>query len=113
MKLTVLAFYWRMFPGKTIRLAISILSGICGVWFVGTLFGNVLQCAPISKFWDLTGTQPGVCHFTATMYYVVVAIPNMVIDLATVALPIYEIWSLQLVLWKRIGVCIIFLLGGM
>lgn len=113
MKVMVLAYYWRMFPGRNIRLAIWALTGVCGIWFIGTFFGNLLQCAPISKFWDLVGTQPGVCHFTASMYYVVVAIPNMIIDIVTVALPVYEIWNLKLALWKRIGVCVIFLLGGM
>lgn len=111
MKLTVLAYYWRMFPSRSIKLGIWILSAVCGVWFVCVLFGNLLECVPISHFWDLAG--PGYCRFSATMYYVVVAIPNMVIDLLTVLLPIWEIWHLKLSLWKRIGVCAIFFLGGM
>lgn len=113
MKVTVLAYYWRMFPSKTIRWSIWVLTGICGAWFLGVLLANLLQCMPISKFWDITGKQPGVCHFTATRYYVVVAIPNMIIDIATVVLPIGQVWSLKLNFWKRVGVCAVFILGGM
>lgn len=111
MKVTVLAYYWRMFPNRSIKLGIWILTATCGVWFICVLFGNLLECVPISRFWNLTGQ--GYCRFPTTMYYVVVAIPNMIIDLLTVLLPIWEIWHLKLSLWKRVGVCAIFFLGGM
>ena len=31
----------------------------------------------------------------------------------TVVLPVHEVWGLKLALWKRVGVCVIFLLGGL
>lgn len=111
MKLNVLAYYWRMFPNRRIKLGIWILTAVCGAWFVGVLVGNMVQCVPISHFWNLAGD--GYCRFPASMYYVVVAIPNMVIDLLTVLLPIWEIWHLKLSFWRRVGVCAIFVLGGM
>lgn len=111
MKLTVLAYYWRMFPSRSIRWGIQILTGVCVAWFVSILVANLVQCQPISRFWNLTGE--GFCRFPAAMYSVGVAIPNSVIDFLTVLLPIYEVWHLKLSMWKRIGVCAIFGIGGM
>lgn len=111
MKLTVLAYYWRMFPSRSIRWGIKILTGVCGVWFVCVVVGNLAECQPISRFWNLTGE--GFCRFPAATYYVVVAIPNSIIDIFTVLLPIYEVWRLKLSFWKRVGVCTIFGIGGM
>lgn len=111
MKLAVLAYYWRIFPGRSIRRGIWVITAACGVWFVAVLLGNVLQCVPISRFWNVTG--PGHCRWPISLYYVVTAIPNIIIDLATVVLPLYEVWHLKLSFWKRVGVCAIFTVGGL
>lgn len=111
MKLTVLAYYWRMFPRKGMRLGIKILSAMCILWFITMVITNLLECQPISRFWNITG--PGFCRFPAAMYYVGVAVPNTVIDIFTVLLPIYEVWHLKLSYWKRLGVCAVFGIGGM
>lgn len=111
MKMTVLAYYWRIFPGRNIRWGIRILSGGCIVWFICVLVGNAVQCEPISKFWDINGV--GFCRFPASLYAVIVAAPNSAIDILTVLLPIYEVWHLKLSLLKRIGVSAIFGIGGM
>lgn len=114
MKLSVLAYYWRMFPTRTMKKYIWLLTYTCGIWFVGVLIGNLVECQPISFFWNkLSSSGNGVCHFRVEVYLIIVAAPNIVIDTLTIILPVYEVWHLQLERWKRIAVSGIFVVGGM
>ncbi|KAI3397725.1 hypothetical protein diail_10378 [Diaporthe ilicicola] len=114
MKLSVLAYYWRMFPTKTMKKYIWVLTYTCGIWFVGVLIGNLVECQPISFFWTkLSAPGSGICHFRVEVYLIIVAAPNIVIDTLTVVLPVYEVWHLQLERWKRIAVSGVFVIGGM
>lgn len=114
MKLSVLSYYWRIFPTQTMKKYIWILTAVCAVWFVGVLIGNLVECQPISFFWNkLSAPGTGVCHFRVEVYLIIVAAPNIIIDTFTVILPVYEVWHLQLERWKRIAVSGIFVVGGM
>lgn len=114
MKLSVLAYYWRIFPTQTMRKYIWMLTAVCGIWFVGVLIGNLVECQPISFFWNkLSAPGTGICYFRVEVYLIIVAAPNIVIDVLTIVLPVYEIWHLQLERWKRIAVSGIFVVGGM
>ncbi|KAG8166670.1 hypothetical protein KVR01_002359 [Diaporthe batatas] len=114
MKLSVLAYYWRIFPTKHMKKYIRILTAVCAIWFVGVLIGNLVECRPISFFWNkLSAPGTGICHFRVEVYLIIVAAPNIVIDTLTIILPVYEIWHLQLERWKRIAVSGIFVVGGM
>lgn len=114
MKLSVLSYYWRIFPTRTMKKYIWILTVVCGIWFVGVLIGNLVECQPISFFWNkLSAPGTGICHFRVEVYLIIVAAPNIIIDTLTVILPVYEVWHLQLERWKRIAVSGIFVVGGM
>lgn len=114
MKLSVLAYYWRIFPTKTMKKYIWILTAVCAIWFVGVLIGNLVECQPISFFWNkLSAPGTGICHFRVEVYLIIVAAPNIIIDTLTIILPVYEVWQLQLERWKRIAVSGIFVVGGM
>lgn len=114
MKLSVLAYYWRIFPTKTMKKYIWVLTVVCAIWFVGVLIGNLVECQPISFFWNkLSSPGTGICHFRVEVYLIIVAAPNIVIDTLTIILPVYEVWQLQLERWKRIAVSGIFVVGGM
>lgn len=114
MKLSVLAYYWRIFPTKTMKKYIWILTVVCALWFIGVLIGNLVECQPISFFWNkLSAPGTGICHFRVEVYLIIVAAPNIVIDTLTIILPVYEVWHLHLERWKRIAVSAIFVIGGM
>ncbi|POS78102.1 hypothetical protein DHEL01_v203502 [Diaporthe helianthi] len=99
---------------KTMRKYIWMLTAVCGIWFVGVLIGNLVECQPISFFWNkLSAPGTGICYFRVEVYLIIVAAPNIVIDVLTIVLPVYEIWHLQLERWKRIAVSGIFVVGGM
>ncbi|KKY39304.1 putative integral membrane protein [Diaporthe ampelina] len=65
------------------------------------------QCQPLSKLWDLTGTQPGFCINTTAFFYCV----NIITDFWILALPIKTLNSTTRPLQEKIALAIIFGVG--
>ncbi|KAF4451408.1 hypothetical protein F53441_5609 [Fusarium austroafricanum] len=60
-------------------------------------------------YWDKT--IPSKC-IDSNKFYVEITIPNIVFDIATVILPVREVWRLQMGRDKKWAITTIFLLGG-
>ncbi|KAF6842235.1 integral membrane protein [Colletotrichum musicola] len=71
--------------------------------------GVVFTCTPVARFWDQT--IPGTC-IKSSKFYIGITVPNIVFDLLTVALPIHEVWRLQMGRDKKLAITGVFLLGG-
>lgn len=100
MKLCILLFYLRIFPGITIRRLIwgtVILNTVCLVVFhIATLN----QCRPISYSWQRwDALHDGQCNNINAMAWAGAAI-SIVIDLWMLGLPLSQIVYLQ-IHWKR------------
>jgi hypothetical protein len=80
-------------------------------WAIAAFTSNILQCTPISFFWDKQ--QPGHCIPNAL---ILIGMTNGVLsfvgDLVILALPIPMIWSLQINTRRKIALNGIFLIGG-
>ncbi|KAI3337158.1 hypothetical protein HD806DRAFT_475858 [Xylariaceae sp. AK1471] len=112
-KLAVLAFLWRIFPTPTVKIGCIILSSLSIAWAISVQIMSFLQCRPLRAFWDRElQTLPETQCLDFVLCYLGTAIANSFIDLATLALPIQEILKLRISRPKKIGVCGIFLLGG-
>ena len=68
----------------------------------------VFSCRPIAGYWDKT--IPAKC-IDSNRFYVGITIPNIIFDILTVALPVREVWNLQMNRDKKWAVTTIFLLG--
>ena len=62
------------------------------------------------KFWNPDPLSPGSC-FDFPLYFLVMTLADMLIDLAIICLPIKIILGLHLSLRQRLGLLGIFLLG--
>lgn len=134
-KLSLLAFYWKVFPTRTVRNGVYFLSFCCIGWFIGvmvlsfysrpshspltlrvdvlTLFNqvtNLVSCKPISYFWTQTGD--GECVVDTISYFEWNSFANTIIDLLTVCLPIREIARLQMSTARKISIIGVFLIGS-
>lgn len=80
-------------------------------WAIAAFTSNILQCTPISFFWDKQ--QPGHCIPNAL---ILIGMTNGVLsfvgDLVILALPVPMIWSLQINIRRKIALNGIFLIGG-
>lgn len=130
-KLSILCFYWRIFSSSTsIRLPIYILSGIVSMWSLAAvshyaiiksirllltlpfeIFTTIFQCDPVSGFWNRT--EPAGCNVDNHIYIVGIAIPNILTDVAFMALPSPYIWRMNRSRSHKIALTGVFLVGGL
>jgi hypothetical protein len=109
-RLSVLIFYWRILNSKLVRRGCVVLITVCVAWFFAYELSYILVCLPVESQW--TGRGRDKC----------VAIPrlqifagffNSLVDVATVILPIREVWNLHLSPWKKRSIIGVFLIGGL
>lgn len=134
-KLSLLAFYWRIFPTKFVRWGVYVLSFCCLGWFVAIMVGttssypvflycltsivtngsiqitNLLECQPISFFWTQSGD--GSCSVDPIVYFKYNSLANTFVDLFTLCLPIHEVLRLQMSNTKKIVVIGVFAIGSL
>ncbi|MCJ1405320.1 hypothetical protein MMC11_008547 [Xylographa trunciseda] len=82
-------------------------------WGMAGLSGSIFSCNPINAFWDfeLQGT-PGVYCINVQAFYIAIAVPNLLTDVLILAMPIWQVWKLQLDRRSKIALTFIFLLGS-
>ncbi|KAK2036383.1 hypothetical protein LZ31DRAFT_636599 [Colletotrichum somersetense] len=112
-KLSLLAFYWRVFPTPFMQKGIYTLSAACLGWLVAIFITNCLQCRPLSYTWEQTVTPgKGTC-INLILYFVGNSVANSMIDIFTLVLPIRETMRLQVSSNKKLGICCVFALGSL
>ena len=72
---------------------------------------TIFQCKPVSGFWNRT--KPGTCNVDSQKFFIGNAIPNILTDVALMALPLPYIWHLNRSKSQKIALAGVFLLGGL
>ena len=110
-KLTIISFYLRIFPARPTRRL------LWGTFIFTTLFGlayiiaSLFQCRPIYYFWTKwDGLHDGHCLDINAVAWSNAAI-NIALDLWVLAIPLWELRTLQLHWKKKIGVALMFCVG--
>ncbi|KAI1289074.1 hypothetical protein F5Y03DRAFT_64217 [Xylaria venustula] len=111
LRLSVILFYFRTFPTLVIRRGGYILATACVAWFITVEALSLSLCRPIPYRWDRS-ISGGRC-LTAPAGIVVPGAFNVVIDAATVALPIHEVTKLNSSREKKLFIYGIFGIGGL
>ncbi len=109
-KLSVLLFYRRIFPGHRFKQALWIVAFLVVGWGVSMTFTSALQCIPIRKSWN--PSIPGKC-INLHAYYFGQAIPNSITDGIILLLPLPSLWKLQVPRSQKVALIVIFFLGGL
>lgn len=109
-KISVLLFYYRIFPQKPFRWAMYGVGGFLFLFLLSSWLGVVLQCLPIRSMW-----QPNIPHrcVDQVKYYVAQGSLNFVSDVVVVLMPVPLLLKLQLPMQKRLRLVVVFLLGGL
>jgi hypothetical protein len=111
MKLSLLFFYLKIFPGTTVRrlLWATVVFDVC----FGALFVllAIFQCHPISFYWESwDGEHQGTCLNVNGLGWSN-AVISIALDTWMLALPISQLVSLQLHWKKKVGVAMMFVVG--
>jgi hypothetical protein len=111
LKLSLLFFYLRIFPGTKIRKLIwgtIVFDIMFGVVFV---FVGIFQCRPISFYWkNWDEEHEGKCIDVNAVGWANAAI-SILLDGWMLALPISQVASLNLHWKKKVGVALMFTVG--
>lgn len=112
LKLTLLFFFLRIFPKTITRnllkgtIAFTVLYGLAFVVVA------IFQCRPISHYWTNWDKEhdDGYCINLNALAWSH-AIIGIVLDVWMLALPLYEVFRLQLSAHKKISVAFMFIVG--
>lgn len=110
-KLCLLLFYLRIFPGPLVRRLLwgtVVFNVLFGVIFV---FLAIFQCSPISFFWQSwDGEHHGKCLNINAIAWANASI-SIALDLWMLAIPMSQLRTLKLHWKKKIGVALMFCVG--
>ena len=107
---SVILLYLRVFIRKSVRTLCWIVLGMLVCNAVGVLIATVIECIPLEFTWDKT-IQGGWC-FNTLAYWRLTNVPNIVIDVAILLLPLETLWNLQTSLSRKLGIAFAFLMGS-
>lgn len=108
-KASIILFLRQVFPLRRVVVPLYIISAIVFVWWATAVFMGIFLCDPIRGQWEKD--VPSKCLNTK-QYYIATGIPNTITDLALLAIPIVEVWKLQMARTHKISISGIFVLGA-
>lgn len=110
-KLSIIAFFMRIFPSRNLQRilwATFVFTALFGVAFVLTA---IFQCRPVRYFWTKwDGFHEGKCADANAISWSN-AIINIALDIWMLAVPLWQLRSLQLHWKKKVGVALMFIVG--
>ena len=108
-KIAILLFYHRLFPSTTFRKVTYGIGTFVLLNLVSNFLAFLLQCLPVSSFW-----QPQIQHHCITQdpFYLSVAALSLVSDVFILIMPMPMVWGLNISRQRKIGLSLVFLLGG-
>ena len=109
-KISILQLYRSIFPGRGFTITTSVVGAGVIAWGIAVILVSIFQCNPVRGEWDLT--VPATC-ISVEHFYIGNAVPNIAMDAIILALPIPNVWALQMSLRQKYVVSGLFLLGGL
>ncbi|KAI0539788.1 hypothetical protein GGR58DRAFT_463416 [Xylaria digitata] len=109
-KFSALFFYARIFQrtSKWFTFALWTVGILNAAWLLLGWVLTIFQCSPINAAWE---TVPGSTCIEQWSWFLGAAIPNLLIDLLILILPLPMLWGLQTTASRRIMAVIIFFFG--
>ncbi|KAI4717643.1 hypothetical protein E4T48_06151 [Aureobasidium sp. EXF-10727] len=110
-KISILAFFLRVFPKKSVRQTVYVIMAICVAYGLSFILATTFQCNPVPYSWkQIDDNYAGSCNNINIQGWMS-AIFNIVIDIVILVLPLKELYALNTSLKKKLMVMIMFSLG--
>lgn len=107
-KLSILAFYYRIFVTSVFRRIVLATIVFIALWILTITIVLALQCRPVERFWN--PAVPGTC-FNLVAFSYFTNITNLVTDVWIFLLPVPLIMRLNISNGKKLGLCGVFMIG--
>ncbi|KAJ8060208.1 hypothetical protein OCU04_010551 [Sclerotinia nivalis] len=108
-KISILLMYRRIFSTSLVRSYWTFMSLVIIWWLVGTI-ATCISCIPANRFW--IGHSAGGWCFNFNIYWMVMGLVEIVVDIGILVLPIGVVVGLQMPNSQKVLVGGIFLLGS-
>ncbi|KAI0539636.1 hypothetical protein GGR58DRAFT_499870 [Xylaria digitata] len=108
-RLSILSLYTILFPNRRFRYICYGAVAISVGFFIVVFLEAFLLCTPVEFNWDKS-IPGGVCNQSTAFF--VSGILNLIIDAFIVVLPMPMLFKLQLPLFKKLGIVVMFSLGA-
>lgn len=109
-KTSLLLFYLRLFPNRRMRIVAYITGAIMWGFAIASTIVDINTCTPINSLWNTHIS--GHC-INKNVFYVFGSSVQLVTDVAVLLIPLPFVWSVHIGTTKKIGLSVIFLLGGL
>ncbi|WQF77475.1 Putative extracellular membrane protein, CFEM [Colletotrichum destructivum] len=110
-KISILLFYLKIFPKREIRIGCWVLIGINVAYFIVFELISIFQCIPVEGAWRAwDGEFQARCNNVNIQGWSA-AVINILLDVATLVLPLKELYNLSLSTKKKIMVMMMFCVG--
>lgn len=109
-KISIICFYRRIFPGPTFHRISAIINWLIGLWAAAIFLTCALQCRPLRGYWDKS--VDAVC-IDGTKYFIVNQTFNVLMDFVILGLPLPIIWRLKRSWQDKLALSCVFALGGL
>ena len=106
-RLSVLVLYLRIFTGRFTRICTWISVTFTLLMFITFELVTVFICNPIAHYWDPI-MRRGSC-LDLNFFFRSHALPNILIDLAILVIPLPTIWNLNANIARKMGLTLMFL----
>ncbi len=109
-KFGILLFYWRVFRGRYFRWSVWVVGTFFVACFMAGFFGFILQCVPVNGFWDRS--EHAMCLKESPFFHATAAL-DLFGDIILFIQPLPIILRLKASRETRLGLCVVFLTGGL
>lgn len=110
-KLTLLFFFLRIFSKKVAQNLFKYTIVFTTIYGLAFCFAAIFQCQPIKHFWNSwDGEHRGQCISVNGIVWVHAAI-NILLDVWMLAVPLHQVFQLQLSWEKKISISLMFFIG--
>lgn len=105
-RLSILTLYLRIFSGRKTRL--SSWSTIAAVLAMGVSYeiASIFLCHPVQSYWQ-PQNQSKSCG-DLNLFFRAFCLPNILIDLAILSIPMPAVWTLQANIGRKMGLTFMF-----
>ncbi|KAF4451295.1 hypothetical protein F53441_5716 [Fusarium austroafricanum] len=110
-KISILLFYLKVFPGKHIKLACWICIGLNAAYFITFELISIFQCRPIEGAWRAWDKEFEAKCNNINIQGWMAAILNILLDVATLVIPLKELYGLSLSTKKKVQLMLMFSVG--
>lgn len=110
-KTSIIIQYLRIFVDRRMRTTCWVLLVLVTLYSLTTIFGAAFTCYPVHFFWDKADTGPHTCLNQKALWFSNASL-NIVSDIVVLICPMPALRSLNLPKRQKIGVMLVFALGG-